>query len=82
MFEYFYAGLQNHIGSLLRVVLILILWGIALRVVQQGIPRLREALVARQNDNESGQRIRTLSRVVRYSLNVLITIVVRSVDAG
>jgi len=32
MFEYFYAGLQNHIGSLLRVVLVLILWGIALRV--------------------------------------------------
>ena len=75
MFEYFYAGLQNHVGSLLRVVLILILWGIALRVVQQGIPRLREALVARQNDGESGQRIRTLSRVVRYSLNVLVTIV-------
>ena len=75
MFEYFYAGLQNHIGSLLRVVLVLILWGIALRVVQQGVPRLREALVARQNDGENGQRIRTLSRVVRYSLNVLITIV-------
>jgi small conductance mechanosensitive channel len=75
MLEYLYAGLQNHIGPLLRVVLILILWGIALRVAQQGIPRLREALVARQNDNESGQRIRTLSRVVRYSLNVLITIV-------
>ncbi len=75
MFEYLYAGLQNHIGPLLRVVLILILWGIALRVVQQGVPRLREALLARQNDGENGQRIRTLSRVVRYSLNVLITVV-------
>ena len=48
MFEYFYAGLQNHIESLLRVALILILWGIALRVAQRGIPHLREALVSRQ----------------------------------
>lgn len=75
MFEYFYAGLQNHIESLLRGALIFILWGIALRVTQRGIPHLRETLISRQTSGESGQRIRTLSRVMRYSLNVTATVV-------
>ncbi|MDO9450378.1 MAG: mechanosensitive ion channel family protein [Rugosibacter sp.] len=75
MFEYFYAGLQNHIESLLRGALIFILWGIALRVTQRGIPHLRESLISRQTSGESGQRIRTLSRVMRYSLNVTATVV-------
>jgi len=75
MFEYFYAGLQNHIESLLRGALIFILWGIALRVTQRGIPHLRETFISRQTSGESGQRIRTLSRVMRYSLNVTATVV-------
>lgn len=75
MFEYFYAGLQNHIESLLRGALIFILWGIALRVTQRGIPHLRETLISRQTSGESGQRIRTLSRVMRYSMNVTATVV-------
>lgn len=75
MFEYFYTGLHNHLETILRVALILILWSVALRVIHRGIPRLREALVSRQTDGESGQRIRTLSRVVRYSLTVAATVV-------
>ncbi|MDD3381153.1 MAG: mechanosensitive ion channel family protein, partial [Rugosibacter sp.] len=75
MFEYFYTGLHNHLEIIMRVVLILILWSVALRVIHRGIPRLREALVSRQTDGESGQRIRTLSRVVRYSLTVAATVV-------
>jgi small conductance mechanosensitive channel len=75
MFEYFYAGLYNHFENILRVALIFVLWGVALRVIHRVIPRLREALVSRQTDGESGQRIRTLSRVVRYALTVAATVV-------
>lgn len=75
MFEYFYAGLHNHLETILRVALILILWSVALRVIHRVIPHLREALVSRQADGESGQRIRTLSRVVRYALTVAASVV-------
>ncbi|MFZ2627371.1 MAG: mechanosensitive ion channel family protein [Rugosibacter sp.] len=80
MFEYFYTGLHNHLETILRVALILILWSVALRVIHRGIPRLREALVSRQADGESGQRIRTLSRVVRYALTVATTVVAGLVE--
>lgn len=75
MLESFYAGLYRHLETILRVALIFVLWGIAMRVVQRVIPRLREVLVSRQTDGESGQRICTLSRVVRYALTVTATMV-------
>lgn len=75
MFESFYAGLQNHLEIILRVALVLVLWGVALRVIHRVIPHLREALISRQTDGESSQRIRTLSRVVRYTLTVAASVV-------
>jgi small conductance mechanosensitive channel len=74
MAEYLFTTAREHLEILLRLVLILALWGVALRVIQRGIPRLREALATRQGNMEDGRRIRTLSRVVRYSLNVLVTV--------
>lgn len=75
MLESFHAGLYRHLETILRVALIFVLWGIAMRVIQRVIPRLREVLVSRQTDGESGQRICTLSRVVRYALTVTATMV-------
>lgn len=74
MAEYIFTNAREHLEILLRLTLILVLWGGALHVIQRGIPHLREALVARQGDMEDGRRIRTLSRVVRYSLSVLVTV--------
>ncbi len=64
-----------HFGIPIRIALILILLGIALRAIHLGIPRLREAIAQRQESREDSQRIRTLSRVVRYVLTVTVTIV-------
>lgn len=58
-----------------RIALILTLAGIALLFVQRGIPRLREAIANRQDNREDGQRIRTLSRAIRYTLTVVISLV-------
>lgn len=58
-----------------RILFILVMSGIALRTIQRIIPHLRETIAARQGNREDGQRIRTLSRVIRYTLTVTVTIV-------
>ncbi len=58
-----------------RILLIVVLTLIALRLIQRVIPRLREVIAARQESAEEGQRVRTLSRVVRYVLTVATTLV-------
>ena len=73
--ETFMAGLPAYLATPARVLLILVLAGIALRFIHRIIPRLREAMVARQECDEDGRRIRTLSRVIRYSLTVAVTVV-------
>jgi small conductance mechanosensitive channel len=47
---------------------------LALRTIHRVVPQLRELLVARQETTEDGQRVRTLSRVIRYVLTVAVTL--------
>lgn len=69
------AWLQKNMDRPLRILLILCLaWG-ALHAINRGIPRLREYLVKRQQRSEDGQRIRTLSRVFRYTLTVILSVI-------
>lgn len=58
-----------------RILLILVLAAIALRLIQRGIPRLREIIAQRQGSREDSQRVRTLSRVIRYTLTVVVSLV-------
>jgi small conductance mechanosensitive channel len=69
-FDHFLTWLPDHLDVAARVVLILVLAVVALRFIEYFIPRLREMIATRQGSAEDGQRIRTLSRVVRYVLSV------------
>lgn len=69
------AWMKDHMGMPLRIALILILTLVALRLVHRGIPRMRELIEAKQGANGGGQRLRTLSQVIRYVLTVTITVV-------
>lgn len=73
--DYAFAGLSVHLAPTLRVVFILLLAGLALHVIHRFVPHLRELIALRQENREDSQRIRTLSRVVRYTLTVVITVV-------
>lgn len=64
-----------HIAAAGRIVLILILTSLALHTTRQVIPRLRDVIVSRQQTLEDGQRVRTLSRVARYILTVVTSLV-------
>jgi moderate conductance mechanosensitive channel len=70
-----WAGLPNYLGVSFRIGLILVLAAVALRAIHLVIPRLREAIAERQKSNEESQRVRTLSRVVRYALTVATLVV-------
>ncbi len=67
--------LPDLVPRLVRIGVILTLAGIALLLVQRGIPHLREAIAARQDDPEDGRRVRTLSRAIRYVLTVVVSLV-------
>lgn len=71
----FLAWLPEHLDKPARIVLILVLAAFALRAIHRIIPRLREVIAARQGNREDEQRIRTLSRVIRYALTVTVTVV-------
>lgn len=58
-----------------RLLLILLLAAVALRAIKRIVPHLREAVASRQETREDEQRVRTLSRVIRYALTVAVTIV-------
>lgn len=73
--DWWLGRLISHGDVVARVIVILVATGIALRLVQRLIPRLREHIAAQQADGEQGRRIRTLSRVIRYSINVIIIVV-------
>lgn len=68
------AWLPGHVATGGRILLIAILTLLALRTIHRVVPQLRELLVARQETTEDGQRIRTLSRVIRYVLTVAVTL--------
>lgn len=68
------AWLPGHVATGGRILLIAILTLLALRTIHRVVPQLRELLVARQETTEDGQRVRTLSRVIRYVLTVAVTL--------
>lgn len=74
LLDRFFLWLPDNLDKPARLLLILVLAGIALRAIHRVIPHIRDTLVARE-DREDGQRIRTLSRVVRYVLTVAVTVV-------
>lgn len=71
----FVAGMPAYLATPARVLLILVLAGLALRIVPRLISRVRKAVEARQENAEDGRRIHTLSRVVRYMVTVSVTVV-------
>lgn len=68
------AWLPANLDRPVRILLILILAWLALRALNRLLPKLREAIAARQDKREDGQRIRTLSRVIRYVLTVVVSV--------
>lgn len=69
------AWLPQHLDKPARILLILLLAGLSLRAVHRILARLREAIAARQENVEDSRRIHTLSRVIRYVLTVVVTVV-------
>jgi len=67
--------LPTNMAAAGRIALILFITALALRAVRLLIPRLRDAIVRRQQTPEDGQRVRTLSRVARYILTVATSLV-------
>ncbi|MBI5920714.1 MAG: mechanosensitive ion channel family protein [Betaproteobacteria bacterium] len=65
----------DHIAAPARIALILLLTLLALRAIHQVLPVLRDAIAKRQGSMEESQRVRTLSRVVRYALTVVTTVI-------
>ena len=75
LIDRFLDWLPGNMDKPARILLILLLAAIALQAIHRIIPHLREAVVARQGNREHGLRIRTLSRVVRYVLTVIVSVV-------
>lgn len=65
----------GHAAAALRITVILTLASIALLAIRRLVPRLREIIASRQDSMESGQRVRTLSRVIRYVLSLIVIVV-------
>ncbi len=65
----------GHGNELLRVATIVAMATIALRLSQRVIPRMRDYIAAQQDSPEGSRRVLTLSRVIRYSINVIIVAV-------
>jgi small conductance mechanosensitive channel len=59
----------------LRIALIITLALIAQSLIARLAPRLREAIARQQESLEGMQRVRTLSRVLRYALTVAVSVV-------
>lgn len=75
LFDAVATWLPGNLERPARILLILMLSWIAMRAIHRIIPRLRETIASRQESREDGQRIRTLSRVIRYTLTVMVTII-------
>ena len=59
----------------LRIALIIALAAGAQSLITKLLPRLREAIASQQESLEGMQRVRTLSRVVRYALTVAVSVI-------
>ncbi len=69
------SHLAQQFATPLRITLILTLAIFAQSLIQRLVPRFRELIASRQENSEGAQRVRTLSRVLRYALMVAVTIV-------
>ncbi len=78
----FVASLPAYLATPARVLLILLLAGLALRFTPRLISRLRRTLQERQDSAEDARRIHTLSRVIRYVVTVAVTVVTGIVILG
>ena len=78
----FVASLPAYLATPARVLLILLLAGLALRFIPRLISRLRRTLQERQDSAEDARRIHTLSRVIRYVVTVAVTVVTGIVILG
>jgi moderate conductance mechanosensitive channel len=67
-------GLAGQFATPLRITLIIALAIFAQHMIQRLVPRFRELIASRQENLEGVQRVRTLSRVLRYALTVAVTI--------
>ncbi|HMT80109.1 MAG TPA: mechanosensitive ion channel family protein [Azonexus sp.] len=59
----------------MRIALIIALAAGAQSLITKLLPRLREAIASQQESLEGMQRVRTLSRVVRYALTVAVSVI-------
>lgn len=75
LLDRFLRWLPDNLDKPARLLLILLLAGIALQAIHRIIPRLRESIASRHESREDTLRIRTLSRVIRYVLTVTVTVV-------
>lgn len=78
MMEISIASIQTWVAQAatpLRILLIMSLGLAAQYLIQRWIPRFREMLANQQETREGAQRIRTLSRVLRYTLTVIVSVV-------
>lgn len=78
----FVASVPAYLATPARVLLILVLAGLALRLIPRLISRLRRVLQERQDSAEDARRIHTLSRVIRYAVTVAVTVVTGIVILG
>ncbi|WP_434515119.1 mechanosensitive ion channel family protein [Dechloromonas sp. ARDL1] len=72
------AAIQNfaqRFTPLFRIALILMLTLLAQHLINRFAPRFREAIASRQESTAGAQRVRTLSRVLRYALTVALTVI-------
>lgn len=69
------AAVMGHTDAIARVAVILIAMAVLLKLTRRVIPRLRDYIAAQQSSQEDSRRVLTLSRVLRYSLNVAIVVV-------
>ncbi|MBI4995638.1 MAG: mechanosensitive ion channel family protein [Rhodocyclales bacterium] len=81
-FDRLLGWLPDNLDKPARILLVLLLAAIALRAIHRVVPRIRETLAARQDSREDSQRIRTLSRVIRYVLTVTVSVVTGLVVLG
>ncbi|MFA6313502.1 MAG: mechanosensitive ion channel family protein [Sterolibacterium sp.] len=75
LIDRFLDWLPGNLDKPARILLILLLAWIALQAIHRILPYLREAAAARKDSREDGQRIRTLARVIRYVLTVIVAVV-------
>lgn len=66
---------MGNTDAIARVVLILIAMAVLLSLTRRVIPRIRDYIASQQSNQEDSRRILTLSRVLRYSINVTIVAV-------